>query len=160
MMDSLSLAQIAAFAEGTFAAGDRDATVTRVSTDSRTLQSGDLFVPLRGENFDGHKFIQQAGERGAVGAIVEEKWNGNAPTNFALIRVAARKVYTVPSGGTRGRMAVRRLLESRVSCASRASVGEFSTACRAVTAWWRRVKVMGLKGWTGSVGMRRPGGSL
>ena len=38
------------------------------------------------------------------------------------------------SGGTRGRMAVRRLLESRVSWASRASVGEFSTACRAVTA--------------------------
>jgi UDP-N-acetylmuramoyl-tripeptide--D-alanyl-D-alanine ligase len=88
MMDSLSLAQIAAFAGGTIAAGDRDATVARVSTDSRTLQAGDLFVPLRGENFDGHKFVQQAAERGAVGAMVEEKWNGNAPDNFALIRVA------------------------------------------------------------------------
>ena len=75
MMDSLSLAQIAGFAGGTLAAGDREATVSRVSTDSRTLQSGDLFVPLRGENFDGHKFIQQAAERGAVGAMIEEKWD-------------------------------------------------------------------------------------
>jgi UDP-N-acetylmuramoyl-tripeptide--D-alanyl-D-alanine ligase len=87
-METLTLSQIAAFAGGTLAAGDRDAAVSRVSTDSRTLQAGDLFVPLRGENFDGHKFIQQAAERGAVGAMVEQKWNGNAPENFALIRVA------------------------------------------------------------------------
>ena len=87
-MDPLSIAQIAELAGGTIAAGNRDATVSRVSTDSRTLQAGDLFVPLRGENFDGHKFIQQAAERGAVGAMVEEKWNGNAPAGFALIRVA------------------------------------------------------------------------
>jgi len=87
-MDSLSLAQIAAFAGGTVETGNRDAAVSRVSTDSRTLQPGDLFVPLRGENFDGHKFVQQAAERGAVGAMVEEKWNGKAPENFALVRVA------------------------------------------------------------------------
>ena len=87
-MDSLSLAQIAAFAGGTIATGDREAMIERVSTDSRTLQTGDLFVPLRGENFDGHKFIEQAVERGAAGAMVENKWSGNAPENFALIRVA------------------------------------------------------------------------
>ncbi len=87
-MDSLTLAQIAAFAGGTIATGNRDVTISRVSTDSRTLQNGDLFVPLRGENFDGHKFIQQAAERGAAGAMVEEGWDGNAPENFALIRVA------------------------------------------------------------------------
>src|SRR2546423_3752103 len=87
-MDSLSLAQIAEFARGHLASGDREARVARISTDSRTLQAGDLFVPLRGENFDGHKFIQQAAERGAVGAVVEEKWIGDVPKNFALIRVA------------------------------------------------------------------------
>jgi UDP-N-acetylmuramoyl-tripeptide--D-alanyl-D-alanine ligase len=61
--------------------------VSRVSTDSRTLQPGDLFVPLRGDNFDGHKFVAQAGERGAVGAMVEESWKGAPPESFALIRV-------------------------------------------------------------------------
>jgi UDP-N-acetylmuramoyl-tripeptide--D-alanyl-D-alanine ligase len=88
IMDSLTLAQIAAFAGGSISAGNAEATVSRVSTDSRTLQAGDLFVPLRGENFNGHKFIQQAAERGAVGAMVETNWSGNAPDNFALIRVA------------------------------------------------------------------------
>jgi UDP-N-acetylmuramoyl-tripeptide--D-alanyl-D-alanine ligase len=87
-MESLSLAQIAAFADGSVASGNAETLVSRVSTDSRTLQAGDLFVPLRGENFDGHKFIQQAAERGAVGAMVEESWRGNAPENFGLIRVA------------------------------------------------------------------------
>src|SRR5437763_17002410 len=87
-LDSLTLAQITAFSGGVIATGNRDATVSRVSTDSRTLHAGDLFVPLRGENFDGHKFIRQAAERGAVGAIVEENWNGEPPKDFALIRVA------------------------------------------------------------------------
>jgi UDP-N-acetylmuramoyl-tripeptide--D-alanyl-D-alanine ligase len=87
-MESLTLAQIAAFAGGSVTSGNAQALVSRVSTDSRTLQVGDLFVPLRGENFDGHKFIQQAAGRGAVGAMVEESWAGKAPENFGLIRVA------------------------------------------------------------------------
>jgi UDP-N-acetylmuramoyl-tripeptide--D-alanyl-D-alanine ligase len=87
-MDDLSLAQIAKLAGGSISADDTSLMVSRVSTDSRTLQKGDLFVPLRGENFDGHKFVEQAGERGAAGAMVEEKWNGRVPRGFALIRVA------------------------------------------------------------------------
>jgi UDP-N-acetylmuramoyl-tripeptide--D-alanyl-D-alanine ligase len=87
-MDSLSLSQVAKFADGSISADDTSIRVSRVSTDSRTLQSGDLFVPLRGENFDGHKFVEQAAERGAAGAMVEKNWKGTAPKNFALIRVA------------------------------------------------------------------------
>ena len=87
-MEPLTLAQITAFAGGTVSTGNHDATISRVSTDSRTLQPGDLFVPLRGENFDGHKFVKQAAERGAVGAMIEEKWDGSAPKDFALVRVA------------------------------------------------------------------------
>jgi UDP-N-acetylmuramoyl-tripeptide--D-alanyl-D-alanine ligase len=87
-MEPLTLAQIAAFADGKLASGERDTTVTRISTDSRTLQAGDLFVPLRGDNFDGHKFVEQAAERGAAGAMVEKNWKGTTPKTFALIRVA------------------------------------------------------------------------
>ena len=43
-----------------------------VSTDTRTLEQGQLFVALRGENFDGHRFLQQACEQGAVGLVVDE----------------------------------------------------------------------------------------
>jgi UDP-N-acetylmuramoyl-tripeptide--D-alanyl-D-alanine ligase len=42
----------------------------RVTTDSRALQAGDLFVALKGERFDGHDFVAQAFERGATAAIV------------------------------------------------------------------------------------------
>ncbi|WP_417566037.1 UDP-N-acetylmuramoyl-tripeptide--D-alanyl-D-alanine ligase [Marinobacter sp.] len=42
-----------------------------VSTDTRTLEQGQLFVALRGENFDGHRFLQQARELGAVGLVVD-----------------------------------------------------------------------------------------
>jgi UDP-N-acetylmuramoyl-tripeptide--D-alanyl-D-alanine ligase len=86
-MDPLTLRKIAEFAQGSLAAGNAGLTVSKVSTDSRTLQPGDLFVPLRGENFDGHRFVEQASERGAVGAMVEDSWKGETPKNFALIRV-------------------------------------------------------------------------
>jgi len=42
-----------------------------VSTDSRTVGAGDLFVAIRGEKFDGHAFIAQAFERGAACAVIE-----------------------------------------------------------------------------------------
>jgi UDP-N-acetylmuramoyl-tripeptide--D-alanyl-D-alanine ligase len=42
-----------------------------VSTDSRTLNAGALFVALRGPKFDGGEFVAAAAERGAVGAIVD-----------------------------------------------------------------------------------------
>ena len=42
----------------------------RVTTDSRSLQTGDLFVAIKGERFDGHDFVAQAFERGAVAAVV------------------------------------------------------------------------------------------
>ena len=86
-MESLTLNKIAQLAKGQLAQGDGAQIIERVSTDSRTLQPGDLFVPLRGENFDGHKFVEQASERGAVGAMVEESWQGVTPKTFALIRV-------------------------------------------------------------------------
>ncbi len=42
-----------------------------VSTDSRTIQPGDLFVALRGPRFDGHDFLTQAFRKGAAAALVE-----------------------------------------------------------------------------------------
>jgi len=47
-----------------------DAAVGAVSTDSRAIVPGDLFIALRGERFDGHAFIAQVAAAGAAGAIV------------------------------------------------------------------------------------------
>lgn len=43
----------------------------RLWTDTRTLQAGDFFLPLSGERFDGHDYLEQAFSEGAVGAFVQ-----------------------------------------------------------------------------------------
>ena len=60
--------------------------IDKLSTDSRTLKPGELFVALRGENFDGHNFVQAAAKTSAAGAIVESNWRGKVPETFALVR--------------------------------------------------------------------------
>src|SRR5438105_3194879 len=86
-MNPLPLSQIAQFAGGAILSGDGTVLIQKVSTDSRTLKPGDLFVALRGQNFDGHNFVEPAARAGAAGAIVESTWNGKIPKNFALIRM-------------------------------------------------------------------------
>ena len=46
------------------------------STDSRTLQPGDLFIPLSGDSYDGHDYLTQAIQRGAVACLSEEMIGG------------------------------------------------------------------------------------
>ena len=53
---------------GTLHGGDRN--FEGVSTDSRTIREGELFIALSGPNFDGNKFVNQASNKGAAGAIV------------------------------------------------------------------------------------------
>lgn len=48
----------------------QDAVFKDVSTDTRSIQSGNLFIALRGPNFDANSFVGKAEEKGAVGAIV------------------------------------------------------------------------------------------
>jgi len=63
---------------------------TGVSTDTRTLENGALFIALKGENFDGHKYLTQAADGGAIAAIVEKSSLTeieNAPDSLALIAV-------------------------------------------------------------------------
>jgi len=48
--------------------------IAAVSTDSRMVRSGDLFVALRGDRFDGHRFVADALASGAVAVMVEAGW--------------------------------------------------------------------------------------
>lgn len=70
MIAPLSLAVVAETLGALLQQGD--ASFTRVTTDSRQLQPGDLFVALRGANFDGHDFLCAAAEAGACGLVVEK----------------------------------------------------------------------------------------
>ncbi len=48
-----------------------EALIERIETDSRTISPGSLFVALRGETFDGHKYVNSALEKGAAYALVD-----------------------------------------------------------------------------------------
>src|SRR5437773_3424366 len=85
-MNRLSIFQIAEFAGAAVSSGDSKVSIGKISTDSRRLKRGELFVALRGENFDGHNFVEAAAKAGAAGAIVESNWKGTLPETFALIR--------------------------------------------------------------------------
>src|SRR5437879_13382408 len=84
-MNPTPLEQIAKFAGAEISSGDGKVFIDKISTDSRTLKRGELFVALRGENFDGHNFVESAAKAGAAGAIVDSTWKGKVPENFALI---------------------------------------------------------------------------
>jgi len=66
---TLTLAGLARCGEGRLVGEDR--AVDGISTDSRSLRAGQLFVALRGDRFDGHEFASAAAARGAGGLLVE-----------------------------------------------------------------------------------------
>ncbi|PYL40066.1 MAG: UDP-N-acetylmuramoyl-tripeptide--D-alanyl-D-alanine ligase [Verrucomicrobia bacterium] len=86
-MNRLSIFQIAEFAGASVSTGDGNISIDKISTDSRTLRRGELFVALRGENFDGHKFVAAAVKAGAAGVIVDLGWSGKVSESVAIIRV-------------------------------------------------------------------------
>src|SRR5207249_1958616 len=46
--------------------------MTKISTDTRTLAKGDIFLALKGEHFDGNQFALEAAQKGAAGLILEK----------------------------------------------------------------------------------------
>ena len=64
--------------------GDINRTVGRVETDSRTIHAGSLFVPLVGERFDGHAYINAALEGGAAGCFTQRERESYLPGKFYI----------------------------------------------------------------------------
>lgn len=67
--DSMTLGEIAGATGGRLLAGEPGTRVGSFSTDSRTLRPGDLFIALRGPNFDGHAFVAEAVAKGASAVL-------------------------------------------------------------------------------------------
>src|SRR3954466_12710693 len=86
-MNRTPLSKIAEMAGATLEGGDATAVIESVSTDSRTITSDQLFVALRGENFDAHNFVENVAKSGARGAIVDRDWKGSVTPGFGLLRV-------------------------------------------------------------------------
>jgi len=97
--------------------------VTRVIEDSRLVEPGDLFVAFRGAERDGHDYIDQAIDRGAVAVVTERRIGPSVPElvvpdgRSALARLAAvmygrptERLFTVGVTGTNGKTTVAHLV--------------------------------------------------
>ena len=103
-----------------------DAAFSAVSTDSRTLGAGALFVALHGPNFDGAEYVSAAASRGAVGALVDRKIATTLPqivvpdTLRALqqLGTAWRNGFDIPIvavGGSNGKTTVKEMTYAALS---------------------------------------------
>ncbi len=105
---------------------DNEALFKRVCTDSRTLEEGDLFVALKGPNFDGHDHVAQAKTKGAIGAVVSEiqkselvqlkvKDTRLALAELAKARRAAFKGKVIGLTGSNGKTTVKEFIAAILS---------------------------------------------
>lgn len=117
-MLSLRLKEIAVWTRGVLQGAD--AGTCGVSTDSRTVKAGELFVALVGETHDGHDHVADAAARGAAGAIVSRRVDSDIPqivvadTLHALGDLASavrarRDVTVIGITGSNGKTSVKAL---------------------------------------------------
>jgi len=100
--------------------------ITGVSTDSRKLSEGDLFVALRGDKFDGHEFAATAAENGAAALLADHKLDidipqyivGNTLTAYQQLARYHRVKMNIPVigiTGTNGKTTVKEMINSILS---------------------------------------------
>lgn len=75
-MKIFDIQKVAHIVRGKLHRGEDRGNVRGYSVDSRTLRAGDLFIPLRGETFDGHDFLLEAVQKGAVACLSEDLCSG------------------------------------------------------------------------------------
>lgn len=113
-MENITVENMTEAAGGVLLCGDRSTPLSHISIDSRKMKGADLFVPLIGEKFDAHRFIDQAMANGAAAALTSEH---DAPpegflkvlirvedTSLALSRIGSylRDRLTIPLVGITG----------------------------------------------------------
>ncbi len=126
-MEARDLAFAVAACAGELLSGSPITSFRRVNTDSRQTQSGDLFIALKGEQFDGHAFVAEVARNGAVAVMVErgrkmEPLPGcpvievaNTRQAFGQLGAAYRRHFSLPViavGGSNGKTTTKDLIAS------------------------------------------------
>ena len=122
MLEAMRLSELLAPLNGRLI-GD-DASFSAVSTDSRAIRPGELFIALSGPRFDGHAYLGEVAAKGAVAALVSREVEGAplpqllvADTRLALGRLGAlnRQGFSGPLAaitGSSGKTSVKEMLAS------------------------------------------------
>ena len=84
----LACSQVAAWLPGSRVVGAADTVCSRVHTDTRTISAGDLFVALKGDNFDANTLLHEAVQRGAHALVCQQELPAaQIPTEVTRIEV-------------------------------------------------------------------------
>lgn len=103
-----------------------DSAITAVSIDTRTLAKADLYIAIKGPNFDGHGFIDKAEAAGASAVLVEQECDTELSqivvkdTHLALAELAGAwknkaKVKTIAITGSNGKTTVKEMIAAILS---------------------------------------------
>jgi len=129
-MENQALSKIAQWSHGRLLNASPTAVVQGLTTDSRAVKQGDLFVALAGEKFDGHDFLLDVCAMGAAAAVVEERRSAALPSNLPCIVVedtrkalgaiakAYRQLYSAAAiaiAGSNGKTSTKELVASVLS---------------------------------------------
>jgi UDP-N-acetylmuramoyl-tripeptide--D-alanyl-D-alanine ligase len=124
-VEARTLQYVAEACGGELRASATSPLVSRVTTDSRAVQSGDLFVALRGERFDGHDYLDEVSRRGAAALVLGFSRAAACPagvpavvvedTRAALGRIAARyrrdfDIPVIAVAGSNGKTTTKEIL--------------------------------------------------
>lgn len=124
VIGAISLAQLSRNLGGELSGGD--VMFSNVSTDTRSLQCGDLYLALVGENFDGNAFVTEAESRGACAAVTSRESKSSIPTllvedtHIALGEIAnltrrSSAAAVVALTGSQGKTTVKEMLHAILS---------------------------------------------
>lgn len=120
----IKLGKLHVWLDGSKLFGNPEEIVERIHTDTRTIQRGDLFVALSGDQFDGNAFVREATAKGAVAVVAQHGLAVNGvhglevvDTKIALGQIAAgwRRQYSLPLiavTGSNGKTTVTQMLAS------------------------------------------------
>ncbi len=81
----LKIAEVIKATNGKLIYGDDEILVSGISSDSRTIKEGELFIPIIGERFDGHDFISEAFKKGASACITNKTIKGTKEKVIVLV---------------------------------------------------------------------------
>lgn len=121
----MRLSDIAAAVNGRLTG--EDLAVASAGIDTRTLSPGDLYIAIKGQNFDGNDFVEAARQAGAVAAIVNEGVEAGLPlvhvadTRIALGKLASAWRHKAPvkivgMTGSNGKTTVKEMVASILAC--------------------------------------------
>jgi len=139
-MDPLPLSEIALMAGACLLAGDPTAVSGRICKDTREIKTGDLYVALRGGNFDGNAFLAEAAAKGAVGALCDAEAPAGLPASFGILSSSdSLAALTVLASAWRSRLPLRSVVLT-------GSSGKTSTKDFTASVLGSRLRVTATKG--------------